>query len=111
MKQLTLLLAIFFISFCCAAQQASKAIGLAAGYDAAKKEVVFSKPVAMPVDRFAEIDLKLEAIDHYIKENGPKDEELTAFTEARSGLLQLRQQYLIETERVIRDDMPYQPIK
>jgi hypothetical protein len=111
MKQLTLLLFAICISLACAAQQASKSIGLTARYDAAKKEVVFNKPVAMPVDRLAEIDLKVEAIDNFIKENSPKDEELKAFTDARAGLLQLRAQYLVETERIMRDDMPYQQIK
>jgi hypothetical protein len=110
MKQLTSLIAAICLSLACSAQ-ASKSMGLAARYDAAKKEVVFSKPVAMPVDRIAEIDLKIEAIDNYIKENSPKAEEQHAFIDARASLLQLRQQYLIETERVIREEMPYQPIK
>jgi hypothetical protein len=110
MKQLTLLIAAICISAACSAQ-ASKSIGFAARYDAAKKEVVFSKPVAMPVDRFAEIDLKVEAIDNYIKENNPQAEELKAFADARSGLMQLRQRYEVESERLIRDEMPYQPVK
>ena len=112
MKRLTLIFIGICIALVCDAQQnATGQRTVTASYDAVNKKVLFIETTAMPVDRIALIDIKVKAIDAYVKENAPKEEVLKVFADERSSLLQLRDRYVVESERVIRDLPPYQVIK